>query len=212
LEVAESLMYISITASPTSTIGTQGICGGASCGGSSTSRAAASRCRYSDGPTLSAMTSPTSAMIPRFGPSDRCSRPAPALAREPRMPPMLHAPWKETRMLRPYRCWTATPCMFMVASTAPRNSPKAATAAYSTGRVGAKPTAVIVAHTAGPETRSTTALPNRGASAPARRLPTPATTGTTSRISSRALSLKPKFFCSVGTRVTSAAKHSPWTK
>ena len=44
-------------------------------------------------------------------------------------------------MLRPYARWTATPCMFMVASTAPTMSPKKPTATYSSVRVSANPIA-----------------------------------------------------------------------
>ena len=115
-------------------------------------------------------------------------------------------------MLRPYRRWTATPWMFMVASVEPSNRPVIPTATYSHGRVGANPTAVIATATSGPEMRSTTLLPKRDVRLPASTLPTPATTGTTSRMSVSALSERPNFDWSVGVWVSRPAKHMPWTK
>ncbi len=42
----------------------------------------------------------------------------------PVMPAILHQAWQEARMLRPYRRWMATPCMFIEASTPPTKNPK----------------------------------------------------------------------------------------
>src|SRR5204862_21382 len=97
--------------------------------------------RSRDGPAAREIAAPARATEARPASSDRCRRPAAAVARAPAMPPTLHTPWNEASRLRPYRRCTATPCMFMVASTSPRNSPTAASTAYRPGRVPTAPAA-----------------------------------------------------------------------
>jgi hypothetical protein len=85
--------------------------------------------RSSSGPTGNATAAPTSATSPSDTPRESPTLVEPAVARLPTMPARLHQPWNEASRLRPYRRWTPTPCMFMLASTAPTNSPKQATVA-----------------------------------------------------------------------------------
>ena len=168
--------------------------------------------RSSSGPTDSATATPTAAMIPSETGSGTSALLNPALARAATIPARLQKPWNEASRLRPYRRCTPTPCMFMLASTAPRNSPNAPTARYRPCRVGTSPTSVIITPTSGPLTRSTSALPSRGARNPASTLPSPATTGTASRTRVRSSSVKLNLSLSEGTWVSRPAKQSPWTK
>ena len=98
----------------------------------------------------------------------------------------------------------------MVASTDPRPKPTAISDTMSMANEVLRPVATSASGTMGPTTRSTGALPTRAIMAPAATLPRPATTGTSASSPARAVSVSAKRSWSVGMRVTSAAKHSPW--
>ena len=116
------------TAVPTSRTGRHGTRAGAASvlapvadGGTS------ARWSSSSGAATRSTTTATAATSPSPATSPQSREWASTAASEPRTPPTLQAPWNELSRLRPYRRSTATPCMFIVASTMPSRSPTSAT-------------------------------------------------------------------------------------
>src|SRR5689334_14846601 len=135
-----------------------------------------------------------------------------SVSADPTTPPRVHAPWKDGRIGRAYRCSSATACMLVVASTAPSEMPYTAIPTRNgasdpdsprKGRATAMPRS---------EARSIVALLRLAAPFSATSDPTAASSTIIS--STRLVATSPRSYSSVmsGRRVVRLMNTKPWVK